>query len=308
MTVLLLTSCAPASPPPAAAEVLPTRTSTPLVVATQTSTPTLTAIPPSPTVTPIPCDPFAADFCITDGYFIFQNPILPPGDTTVDVTYRYGSTQNGTRDPHHGVEIGTGFGTPVHAAGDGMVRFAGPDEEAVYSPWRNFYGNMVVIRHANDLYTLYGHLSMIEVQSGDSVMAGQKIGEMGQSGAATGPHLHFEVRREDVEDYFSTLNPELWLFPDQADLGTMALSVVNGNTKFQGAEITIQHMDEADNILAAYYVDTYHASLAIGIENAAIGDLPAGRYRITLIFYGHFYERRVEVESGKLTQVVIVVE
>jgi len=308
MTVLLLASCAPASPPPATAEVLPTLTSTPLVVAMQTSTPTLTAIPPSPTAAQPACDPFTADFCITEGHFIFQNPILPPDDTTVDVTYRYGSTQNGTRDPHHGVEIGKGFGTPVNAAGEGMVHFAGPDEEAVYSPWRDFYGNMVVIRHANDLYTLYGHLSMIEVQSGDFVIAGQKIGEIGQSGAATGPHLHFEVRRGDAGDYFSTLNPELWLLPEQADLGAMALAILNERSGFQQAVVTIQRMDEANNIISAYYVDTYHPSLALGEENAAIGDLPAGRYRITLISNGHFYERWVEVESGKLTQVVIVVE
>lgn len=309
--ILLLASCAPAAGP-VPTEALPTVTSTVITAATQTSAPTV--IPPSPfpspspTATPIPCDPFAEDFCITEGHFLFQNPILPPGDSSVDITYRFGSTQNGTRDPHHGVEIGKRFGTPVHAAGEGVVQFAGPDEEAVFSPWWGFYGDVVVIRHADDLYTLYGHLSKIEVQSGDSVIAGQKIGEIGQSGAATGPHLHFEVRRGDAEDYFSTLNPELWLLPDQADFGAMALSVVNGNSEFQGAVITVQRMDEANNPIAAYYVDTYHPSLALAEENAALGDLPAGRYRVTLISNGGFYERWVEVQSGKLTQVVIVVK
>lgn len=309
--ILLLASCAPAAGP-VPTEALPTVTSTVIIAATQTSAPTV--IPPSPfpspspTATPIPCDPFTADFCITDGHFLFQNPILPPGDSSVDITYRYGSTQNGTRDPHHGVEIGKRFGTPVHAAGEGVVQFAGPDEEALFSPWRGFYGSVVVIRHADDLYTLYGHLSKVEVRTGDDVAAGQMIGEIGQSGAATGPHLHFEVRRGDAEDYFSTLNPELWLSPDQANAGAMALSVVDGGGAFQRTSITVQRVDEANNPIAAYYVDTYHPSLALGEENAALGDLPAGRYRVTLISNGQFFERWVEVQSGKLTQVVIVVE
>lgn len=293
-------------------EPLPTTASTPLVVATQTSTPTV--LPPTPfpspslTITAVPCDPLTADFCITEGHFLFQNPILPPGSISVDPTYRYGSTQNGTRDPHHGVEIGKGFGTPIHAAGEGVVQFAGPDEEAIYSPWRDFYGNVVVIRHADDMYTLYAHLSKVDVRVGDEVEAGDLIGEMGQSGAATGSHLHFEVRRGDAGDYFSTQNPELWLLPNQTDFGTMALSVVNINSEFQGAVITVQRVDEANKPIAAYYVDTYHSSLALGDDNAALGDLPAGRYRITLISNGHFFERWVEVQSGKLTKVMIVVK
>jgi murein DD-endopeptidase MepM/ murein hydrolase activator NlpD len=75
------------------------------------------------------------------------------------------------REPHHGVEFLNKFGTPVHAAGDGAVQFAGPDEEAVYSPWRDFYGNVVVIHHADEMYTLYAHLSKVDVQVGDEVKA-----------------------------------------------------------------------------------------------------------------------------------------
>lgn len=311
LSIFLLASCSPVAGPPVE-ESLPTVTLTPLAAATQISTPTV--LPPSPfpslspTVAPTPCDPLTADFCITDGHFLFQKPILPPGSASVDISYRYGSTQNGTRDPHHGVEFQGRFGTPVHAAGNGEVQFAGPDDEAVYSPWRGFYGNVVVIRHADEMYTLYAHLSKVTVQAGDEVKAGDLIGEVGQSGAATGSHLHFEVRSGDGTDYFSTQNPELWLLPGQADLGAIALSILNEKTDFQQAEITFQRVDEANNAAAAYYVDTYHPSLAAGGENAAIGDLPAGRYRITLIFNGHFYERWAEVQSGKLTQVVIVVK
>ena len=61
------------------------------------------------------------DYCITDGHFLFQRPIKSPANTSVDETYRYASTANGTRDPHHGVEFLNKFGTPVYAAGDGVV-------------------------------------------------------------------------------------------------------------------------------------------------------------------------------------------
>ena len=312
MTCLLLVSCAPAQVVEPTA-MLPSHsepTSTYVPAFTATVPPATPTILPTVTAThtPVPCDPFTADFCIKDGSFLLQRPVLPPANVSVDRMYPYASTANGTRDPHHGVEIQGKFGTPVHAAADGVVQFAGPDDEAMFSPWRGFYGNVVVIRHADELYTLYGHLSEVVVKMGDQVKAGALIGEVGQSGAATGSHLHFEVRRGDVEDYFSAVNPELWLLPSQAEFGAIAFSIVNGEGGFQRTSITIQRMDEFNNVVEAYYVDTYHASLAIGDENAAIGDLPAGQYRVTLIANGRFYERRVEVESGKRTQVVFVVE
>jgi len=304
---LLLSSCSP--PQPAAQVVEPAITSTlPL---------TPTSIPPSatatftptqpPTETPIPCDPRAADYCITDGHFLFQRPIQPSYDDSVDGTYRYASTANGTRDPHHGIEIGKDFGTPVQAAADGVVLFAGQDEKVKFSPWTNFYGNMIVIQHAADLYTLYAHLSKIEVQAGQVVKVGEKIGEVGQTGAATGSHLHFEVRHGNVDEYFSTLNPELWLQP-KPGCGALMISLVNEKGTFQRGSLTLQVYTDANEPVLAYYLDTYHPTLALGDENAGMGDLPAGRYRITSLFNGHLSERWVAVQSGRLTQVVLVVQ
>lgn len=180
-SLLLLASCTPARaaestatvPPP----IEPTSTSEP--VFTATAPPATPTLPPTATAThtPIPCDPFTADFCITDGSFLLQRPVLPPANVSVDRTYPYASTANGTRDPHHGVEIQGKFGTPVHAAADGVVQFAGPDNEAGFSPWRGFYGNVVIIRHADEVYTLYAHLSKVNVQAGDEVKAGDLIGD-----------------------------------------------------------------------------------------------------------------------------------
>jgi len=269
---------------------------------------------PSATATQIACDPFAVDFCITEGHFIFQNPVFPPDNTFVDTTYRYGSTQNGSREPHHGVEFLNKFGTPVHAAGDGLVQFAGPDKEALYSPWRDFYGNVVVIRHKNDMYTLYAHLSKIDVQEGDEVKAGDLIGEVGQSGVATGSHLHFEVRMGgDGTDYFSTQNPELWLIPNKNEngdyLGAISFSVLSQDSKFQFVEFTARYFREKNGTkIKSHYIVTYPRDMALGEENAALGDLPPGYYYVALKSNGQIFERWVEVESGKLTKAVIIVK
>ena len=297
---------------PVAAEVLPTLTSTPSATTVPDSTPTLIFLSPTPIQNP--CDPFTEDYCITEGHFIFQNPIFPPDNTFADTTYRYGSTQNGTREPHHGVEFLNKFGTPVHAAGDGVVQFAGPDKEAVYSPWTNFYGNVVVIRHASETYTLYAHLSKIDVQEGDEVKAGDLIGEVGQSGVATGSHLHFEVRKSGGgTDYFSTQNPELWLIPNKDEngepLGAISFLIQDQSSKFQFLEFTARYYREKSGTkIKSHYVGTYSRDMVLGEENAALGDLPPGYYYVALKSNGQIIERWVEVQSGKLTQVVIIVK
>ena len=312
--LLFLASCeptqTPANFPPGTATLVafkPTSTFTP---------PSPTFIPDlqSPTSTPEVCDPFAVDFCITEGHFLFQRPIKLPANDVIDISYPYGSTARGAREPHHGVEFVNRFGTPVYAAGNGVVIFAGADNEAVYSPWPNFYGNLVVIKHADDLYTLYAHLSRIIIESGKAVSAGDQIGEVGQSGVAIGSHLHFEVRHAKVENYFSTENPELWLAPNQDEngkqYGVIKISVVDEEGHLiRYTEFTAQFFsDKKQPSIRTYYGVTYSADMLNGKENAALGDVPAGNYRIVLKYNGQFYERWVEVESGKLTQVVIVVK
>lgn len=297
--ILLLVSCAPA---PATAimpeSTLAAVTATASAVAAATMLPLASPPPPAPTISA--CDLLTADYCVMDGHFVLQRPILPPGNDSVEETYRFASTAAGTREPHHGVEFINGTGTPVHAAADGQVIFAGPDTEAVYSPWPGFYGNLIVIRHADKLFSLYAHLSAINVDAGQNVLVGQKIGEVGLTGSASGSHLHFEVRRGDGKDYFSALNPECWLRP-RAGEGTLAISVVNAQGKFQNVDFTIQSAN------STYFLRTYEDASLAKTENAALS-LKAGRYRIALLFNGTIYERWVEVQSGKLTQTVIIVK
>lgn len=96
---------------------------------------------------------------------------------------------NGEGAFHSGVDIDAPYGTPVRAAADGDV--TGADLGAGY-------GRAVVLNHGHDVLTLYGHLSAIAVIPGQHVTRGQIIGYVGQSGRATGPHLHYEVRVHNV--------------------------------------------------------------------------------------------------------------
>jgi len=86
---------------------------------------------------------------------------------------------------HAGIDISARYGFPVAAAGSGEVLFAGRDAG---------YGGLVVIDHGGKLDTLYGHLSAFYVREGQKVRRGQPIGAVGDTGRATGTHLHYEVR------------------------------------------------------------------------------------------------------------------
>jgi len=315
ISLLVLASCAPATQP-VIADIQPENTSIPTqTMATVASTATAILLL-SPTATQeSACDPFTMDFCITDGHFTFQRPIHSPANDSIDQTYRYGSTQDDTRDPHHGVDMGNPIGTPVYAVGSGEVVFAGSDKDVEYGLTTNFYGNVVLIKHENDLFTLYGHLSKVIVEAGQVVQAGDKIGEVGSEGVAIGSHLHFEVRRGgDGSDYFSTLNPELWMAPKKDDngepLGALAISIVDEDRQFiKYAEFTARyHLTPDSPKIKSYYVVTYPLDMANEDENAALSELAPGYYRIALKVNDHVYDRWVEVKSGKLTRVVFVVD
>ena len=92
---------------------------------------------------------------------------------------------------HKGVDYAAPTGTPIHAAGDGVIKYRG---------WENGYGNFVVIQHAGNISTAYGHMSRFASEKvGQHVKQGQVIGFVGMTGLATGPHLHYEFRVNGVQ-------------------------------------------------------------------------------------------------------------
>lgn len=92
---------------------------------------------------------------------------------------------------HKGVDYAAPTGTPIHAAGDGVIKFKG---------WMNGYGNFVIIQHNGTISTAYGHMSRFASERvGQHVTQGQVIGFVGMTGLATGPHLHYEFRVNGVQ-------------------------------------------------------------------------------------------------------------
>jgi murein DD-endopeptidase MepM/ murein hydrolase activator NlpD len=89
---------------------------------------------------------------------------------------------------HKGIDIKAEKGAQVVAAADGRVAFAGT---------MRGYGRVVFVRHAGGYETVYAHLKRILVDEGDVLRAGQVLGRMGDSGRATTPHVHYEVRKDD---------------------------------------------------------------------------------------------------------------
>ncbi|MBB5746417.1 M23 family metallopeptidase [Brevundimonas variabilis] len=92
---------------------------------------------------------------------------------------------------HKGVDIAAPTGTSVFAATEGRVLRTGYQPEG--------YGRFVELEHPNGMTTLYAHLSRIDVAGGQTVMASQRVGLVGSTGFSTGPHLHFEVRRNGAQ-------------------------------------------------------------------------------------------------------------
>lgn len=142
--------------------------------------------------------------------------------------------------PHHGLDYAAPAGTPVSAAGNGTVLFAG---------YKGQYGKMVILRHNNGYKTYYGHLSRIGkgIKNGSRVDQGMVIGYVGSTGLSTGPHLHYEMRLNN-----KPLNPLKLKIPRgtaiperlmadfrqvRSEMETQLSSILPGKIQFTGKDI-----------------------------------------------------------------------
>ncbi|MEY3737537.1 MAG: hypothetical protein RL544_315 [Bacteroidota bacterium] len=109
-----------------------------------------------------------------------------------------------TRKAHLGLDFAAPMGTPIYATADGSIKFSG------FST--NGYGNHVIINHGFGYETLYGHMVRVNVSQGEQVKRGQVIGYVGSTGKSTGPHLHYEVHKSNIQIdpinfFYSDLTP-----------------------------------------------------------------------------------------------------
>ena len=246
-------------------------------------------------------------------HFWFARPIASDQVNWPFWAYRYGGTYYGKMSVHAGVDIDAPRGTSVLAAGNGTVVWAGWGLLHVRPVEDDPYGLAVAIEHdfglnGERLYTVYTHLSTTEVWAGQPVVTGQKIGEVGITGNTTGDHLHFEVRL-GKNSIRNARNPELWVAPSQG-WGVLAGRVLDERSRpiFEKL-VTVRAMESGQH----WQVWTYGSDLAHSDdfyqENLVLGDLPAGRYSLSLDYAPPTkvkvtYTRTVDLLPGVTTLVL----
>lgn len=284
-------------------------TAAPEVQAVGPQQPTIPWQPP-PLAVPRNEDPLGRD------HYVFQRPVDSSGQNFGNFAYPYGSTGLGLDSAlriHHGIDMPNPIGTTIRAAGSGTVLFASSEEEPYFQSTFS-YGNIVVIEHdfgwqGQALYTLYAHLEAPLVSTGDLVEAGDPIGLNGNTGGASGAHVHFEVRLGQ-NTYGSTVNPVLWLAP-YVGHGTIAGRLVNERNEMID-EATITLRDWATTLFTAR-MPTYIFDGTVNQvnsdpnweENFVFSDIPVGRYEVIAEVDGIRYREVVDVFEGRTSFVLL---
>jgi len=239
-------------------------------------------------------------------HFYLARPIAANEINWPNANYRYGGVFFADVT-HSGVDIPSQAGTPVLAVAPGTVTWAGwglfnatPGDE------KDPYGMAVVIRHdfgyrGQPLFTIYAHMSDVDVAVGQWVDTGTRLGKVGDTGYTTGPHLHLEVR-VGQNSYYFTRNPELWIAPPQG-WGVLAGRVMAENRELAHS-LTVYIRSLETN--REWTVNTYGPSAVRSddyyVENMVISDLPAGRYQVKITYTdGKTDQLQVEILPGRIT-------
>jgi murein DD-endopeptidase MepM/ murein hydrolase activator NlpD len=245
-------------------------------------------------------------------HYLLGRPIPPSHTDRQALGYPYGSTRSGRSPIHHGIDLVNRLNTPVIAAADGIVFYAGSDATQPFGPQTNFYGNLVVLEHnltapeGGKLYTLYGHLEKSIVQAGQQVTRGQQIGAVGKTGIALWYHLHFEVRVGSPTDYNTARNPELW-FPPAPGTGKLIGRMVDDEG---GLAMGIRFVVTTPRTVMPHF--TYADALKppsdpLYGENFVVGDLAAGCYRLRVRNNrgGYAYDESFCIQAGETLLITV---
>ena len=283
------------------AQATTTRTSTATNTGARTSTP---AAAPSLTETSAPSETPSPTETPAREHFWLESPFSSEYNDRVARFYPYASRLDGTYPIHHGVEYGNETGTPVLATASGMIIVAGNDDDHVYGARDHFYGLVVIqeldrLLEEQPIYVLYGHLSTIDVQVGQTVDVGDALGSVGMTGVAEGPHLHMEIRAGG-NDYSATVNPVLWVRPASGH-GVLAGRLDGSDgAPITEAKLTLSRSESPDTVerdIVTYPAREVNADPTWN-ENYAIGDLEAGSWIVKLYHLGRLYTAEVTIHSG----------
>jgi murein DD-endopeptidase MepM/ murein hydrolase activator NlpD len=260
--------------------------------------------------------PWPAPNAALGSHFWLAKPVPGGGRFLITDWFPYGYDGGGRYLLHNGVDAAEPLGSPVLAVDSGTVVVAGPDWNRNYG-WRcDWYGHLVVIELDRrwlelPVYALYGHVLNITVQPGQRVARGEQVAEIGFGGAASTPHLHFEVR-VGANTFGSTRNPLLWVQPP-ITRGLIAGRLLDPDGRpWQGVAVTAVGRSEgtADRTSWTYLGDPQSLinpdeGLA---ENFVIDDLVPGEYEVWASVQGVEYRAGVTVTGGQLSTVEIRTE
>jgi murein DD-endopeptidase MepM/ murein hydrolase activator NlpD len=317
----------------------PTVTAIPILTEDQSPTaavmPSLTPIQTTTAVAanrtcpdPIPLKPFYESYVVTDNvwpapdpalisaHFWLAKPLPGGGRFLINQSFPYGYDLNGRLLLHNGVDSAEPLGTPVLAVGDGTVVVAQDDMNEWYG-WRcDWYGHLVVVEldqtfQERPLFALYGHVLNITVEAGQRVQTGDQVAEIGIGGAATAPHLHFELR-VGANEFTTTINPMLWLNPGETR-GVIAGRLLDSEGRpWRGVGLSLigQSEDASGGNTWSYLDDPLHyINPDPGYsENFVFADVKPGEYEIYTEVQDVIYRIPVQVTAGQISTMEIVTE
>ena len=242
-------------------------------------------------------------------HFYFIRPISADQIDWGVANYRYGGMLF-ANVVHTGIDIPTDEGVPIVSAGPGIITWAGWGLfSGTSSDQDDPYGQAVTIKHdfgyeGKSLYTIYAHMSRIDVTRGQWVEAGEQLGLVGNTGHTTGPHLHFEIRM-GRNNFFDTYNPELWVAPPQGWGVLVGRVMDNRGNLLRGYQLRVISYETG----RTRKVYTYGPKVVNGDpyyqENLVLSDLPPGWYELRILYEEDDFEKelreQIQIYPGQIT-------